>query len=122
MQGLSSGAPVAFNATGSGKGDSAWFARYDDVVQAALRAGEKLSFKLEKKNIAKDQSDFNFVDDKGAKLEILIERRTETLTWARINVGSFGSASIGRLMARQIIVEVAEADDFLRDWHPDEDD
>jgi len=53
MQGLSSGSPVAFNATGRGKGDSAWFARYDDVVQATLRAGEKLSFKLEKKTLAK---------------------------------------------------------------------
>ena len=122
MQGLSSGAPVAFNATGSGKGDSAWFARYDDVVQATLRAGEKLSFKLEKKNRGKDRSTFNFTDDKGTKLEILIVRRTETLTWARFNVGLFGSESIGRLMARQIIVEVAEAKDFLRDWHPTEDD
>jgi hypothetical protein len=122
MQGLSSGAPVAFNATGSGKGDSAWYAHYDDVVQAALRAGEKLSFQLKKKNTGKDRSDFNFVDDRGAKLEILIVRRTATLTWARFNVGLFGSTSIGRLMARQIIVEVAEADDFLRDWHPTEDD
>ncbi len=121
MQGLSSGAPVAFNATGRGKGDSAWFARYDDVVQATLRAGEKLSFKLEKKNIGKDQSDFKFVDAKGKKLEMLIERRTESLTWARFNVGLFGSRSIGRLMARQIIVEVADAKEFLRDWHPEED-
>ena len=122
MQGLSSGAPVAFNATGSGKGDSAWYAYYDDVVQATLRAGEKLSFQLEKKNTGNDRSDFNFVDGKGAKLKIVIERRTETLTWARFNVGLFGSESIGRLMARQIIVEVAEAKDFLRDWHPTEDD
>ena len=122
MQGLSSGAPVAFNATGSGKGDSAWFALYDDVVQATLRAGEKLSFQLEKKDIGKDRSDFNFVDDRGKKLKILIEHRTETLTRARFNVGLFGSASIGRLMARQIIVELAEANDFLRDWHPTEDD
>jgi hypothetical protein len=121
MQGLSSGSPVAFNATGRGKGDSAWFARYDDVVQATLRAGEKLSFKLEKKNTGKDQSDFKFVDAKGKKLEILIERRTETLTWARFSVGLLGSTSIGRLMARQIIVEVAEAKDFLRDWHPEKD-
>jgi hypothetical protein len=121
MQGLSSGSPVAFNATGRGKGDSAWFARYDDVVQATLRAGEKLSFKLEKKNIGKDQSDFKFVDAKGKKLEMLIERRTESLTWARFNVGLLGSTSIGRLMARQIIVEVAGAKDFLRDWHPEED-
>ena len=122
MQGLSSGAPVAFNATGSGKGDSAWYARYDDVVQATLRAGKKLSFQVKKKNIGKDRTDFNFVDVRGTKLKILIERRTETMTRARFNVGLFGSESIGRLMARQIIVEVAEAKDFLRDWHPTEDD
>ena len=54
-------------------------------------------------------------------MEILIERRTETVTWAQFNVGRFGgSVSIGRLMARQIIVEVAEAKYFLRDWHPEE--
>ena len=122
MQGLGTGVPVAFSGTGKGQGDSAWFARYDDVVQATLRAGEKLSFKLEKKMIGADQSDFNYFDEKGKKLEIVIERRTETLTWARFNVGLFGSTSIGRLMARQIVVEMAEADKFLRDWHPAEGD
>ena len=70
MQGLSSGSPVAFNATGRGQGDSAWFARYDDVVQATLRAGEKLSFKLEKKRIGKDKSEFKFADNNDKKLEI----------------------------------------------------
>lgn len=121
LQGLSSGAPVAFNSTGRGKGDSAWFARYDDVVQATLNAGKKLSFKLEKKKLGKDQSEFKFVDAKGKKIEMLIERRTETLTWARFNVGWSGSTSIGRLMARQIVFEMAEADKFLRNWHPEED-
>ncbi|MBW2251744.1 MAG: DUF3568 family protein [Deltaproteobacteria bacterium] len=120
MHGVSSGVPVAFNSTGIGEGDSAWFARYDDVVQATLDAGEKLSFKLEKKMIGIDQSDFYFIDEKGKKLKILIERRTETVTWARFDVGLFGSASIGRLMARQIVIEMAEADKFLRDWHPAE--
>ena len=122
MQGLSSGVPVAFDSTGRGKGDSAWFARYDDVVQATLDAGQKLSFKLEKKMIGMDQSALNYIDDKGSKLEILIERRTETVTWVGFNVGLFGSKSIGRLMARQIVIEMVEADKFLRDWHPAEGD
>lgn len=122
MQGLSTGVPVAFNGTGKGQGDSAWFARYDDVVHAALRAGEKLSFKLVEKAVEADQSDLRFVDEKGKRIDILIERRTATLTWARFNVGAFGSTSIGRLMARQIVVEMAEADKFLRDWHPAEED
>ena len=122
LQGLSSAAPVAFNSTGKGKGDSAWFAHYDDVVQATLDAGQKLSFKLEKKTTGMDQSVFNYTDEKGWKLEILIERRTETVTLARFNVGLYGSTSIGRLMARQIVIEMAEAGKFLRDWHPAEDD
>ncbi|CAB1074384.1 hypothetical protein D1AOALGA4SA_2203 [Olavius algarvensis Delta 1 endosymbiont] len=49
FQGVSSGAPVAFNSTGRGKGESTWLARYDDVVQATMRAGETLSLNLEKK-------------------------------------------------------------------------
>jgi hypothetical protein len=122
LQGMSSGVPVAFNSTGRGKGDSAWFARYDDVVQATLDAGQKLSFKLEKKTIGIDQSALNYIDEKGGKLGILIERRTETVTLARFNVGLYGSKSIGRLMARQIVIEMAEAGKFLRDWHPAEDD
>ena len=67
LQGLSSGAPAAFNSTGRGKGDSAWFARYDDVVQATLNAGQKLSFKLEKKKLGKEQSVIYFIDDEGKK-------------------------------------------------------
>ena len=122
LQGLSSGGPVAFNATGRGKGDSAWFARYDDVVQATLIAGQKLSFKLEKQELGKDQSTIHFMDDKGKKFEISIERRTETLTMARLNMGWTGSASIGRLMARQIVFEMVDNGKFLRDWHPAEDD
>jgi hypothetical protein len=117
---LGSGAPVAFNSTGRGKGDSAWLARYDDVVQATMRAGNALSLKLKKKQIGPSQSNFDFIDDKGNKLQILIERRTGTTTYARLNVGWFGSRSMGRLMARQIVYEMIEADAFLRNWHPQE--
>ncbi len=88
--------------------------------QVVSAAGQKLSLTLEKKIIGVDKSTFNYIDDRGSRLEILIERRTETVTWARFNVGLFGSTSMGRLMARQIVIEVAEADKFLRDWHPAE--
>ena len=75
-----------------------------------------------KKTIGKDQSALNYIDAKGLKLEILIERRTATVTRARFNVGLFGSTSICRLMARQIVIEMSAAGKFLRDWHPAEDD
>jgi hypothetical protein len=120
LRGLSSGAPVAFDSTGRGKGDSAWLARYDDVVQATLRAGKALSLKLEKKENGADKSLFDFVDEKGNELDIIIERRTATVTYIRFNVGLFGTTSTGRLMARQIVFETIEAGVFLRKWHPEE--
>jgi len=122
LPGLSGAAPVAFNSTGRGEGDSSWLARYDDVVHATLRAGQALSLKLEKKEIGKDQTVFKYIDEKGKKLGVLIERRTETVTYARFSVGLFGSRAIGHLMVRQIIFEMNEEGKFLRDWHPVETD
>lgn len=121
-QGLSIGVPAAFDSTGKGSGDSAWLARYNDVVQATLDAGHTLSLKLVTQTIEKDKSSLIYIDDTGSEIKILIERRTETVTAARFDVGFFGSTNIGRLMVRQIIFEMAEADKFLRDWHPEEGD
>jgi len=118
LQGLGSATPVAFNATGMGAGDSAWLAHYDDVVQATLRAGEVLSLNLEKKEIGEGQTVFRYMDGKGKKMYILIQRRTETMTYARFSVGLFGSKSMGQLMVRQIIFEVNAEGKFVRDWHP----
>ena len=118
LQGLGSATPVAFNATGMGEGDSAWLVRYDDVVQATLRAGEVLSLNLEKKEIGEDQTVFQYMDGKGKKMNILIERRTETMTYARFSVGLFGSKSMGQLMVRQIILEVKAEGKFIRHGHP----
>ena len=118
LQGLGSATPVAFNATGMGTGDSAWLARYDDVVQATLRAGEVLSLNLEKKEIGEGQTVFRYIDGMGKKMDILIERRTETMTYARFSVGVFGSKSMGQLMVRQIIFEVKAEGKFIRDGHP----
>ena len=120
MQGLSSSSPVAFSYLGRGKGDSFWLARYDDVVRATLRAGQVLSLKLEKKEIKKDQTFLHYIDGKGEELDVLLERRTDTMTYARFDVGWFGSKSMGRLMARQIVFEMTEAGVFLRKWHPAE--
>lgn len=120
MQGLGSTSPVAFNYIGSGKGESLWLARYEDVVQATQRAGQALSLKLREKKKEKDQTVFSYIDDKENQMEVLVERRTETMTYARFDVGLFGSKSMGRLMARQTIFEMSEAGAFLRNWHPDE--
>jgi len=118
MQGLGSASPVGFSYIGRGKGDSFWLARFDDVVQATGRAGRALSLKLKEEKIKKDQAVFYYMDDKGNQLNILIERRTETMTYALFDAGLFGSRSMGRLMAGQIVYEMRTADAFLRKWHP----
>ena len=76
LQGLGSAAPVAFSSTGSGGGDSAWLARYDDVVHATLHAAQVLALEGEKSEIGEDQAVFQFVDQKGMILDARIERRT----------------------------------------------
>ena len=81
-----------------------------------------LSLKLEKKEIGKNQTVFKYSDEKGKKLSVLIERRTETVTYARFSVGLFGSRAIGHLMVRQIVFEMEEEGKFLRDWHSAETD
>ena len=118
MQGVSNSVPTVFGATGSGKGDSAWYARYEDVLQASLLAGEKLAFELDQKVVEAENSYLSFVDETGERVSISIERRTENVTWVGFDVGTFGSTSLGRLMARQIIVEVEHAGKFVGDWDP----
>ena len=118
VQGLSSAGPVAFSSTSYGQGDSAWLARYDDVVQATLHAAQMLALEVEKKEIGEDHAFFRFIDGMGKKLDARIERRTETVTYARFSVGLFGSRTVGQLLVRQIIYELQTEDKFLRDFEP----
>ncbi len=120
IQALSGTSPVAFSFIGKGKDASFWLARYDDVIEATLRAGNALSLDVEEKKIQKDKALFHYTDGKGKKLDILIERRTETMTYVQFDVGLFGSISMGRLMVRQIIFEITKAGDFLQNWSPTE--
>jgi hypothetical protein len=119
VQGLSTTSPVAFSHAGRGKGDSYWLAPYDDVVRATERAGQALSLELEKKEIEKDYIIFHYIDGRQKQLDILIERSTGTMTYARFDAGLFGSKSMSRLMARQIVFEMTEVGAFLRSWDPE---
>ena len=111
-------APVAFNNSGGGKGESFWIAQYDDVIDAVLQAGEVLSLELKEKIIEKDQAFFRFHDDKAERIDLFIERRTDSMTSILFDVGRSGSVAFGRLMARQIIDELNESESFLEDWTP----
>jgi len=114
-----SGTPVAFNLLGGGKGESFWIARYDDVTAAALRAGEALSLEVKEKRIEKDRTFIRFSDAQDKKIDLVIDRRTDTMTSILFDVGWFGSVAFGRLLANQIIDELKDSKAFLEDWTPE---
>jgi hypothetical protein len=110
-----SNAPVAFNRSGGGQAESFWLANYDDVIEATLRAGETLALEVKERKIEKDQAFIRFYDAKKEKIDLSIERRSDTMTSIKFDVGWFGSVAFGRLMARQIISELNESESFLED-------
>ena len=112
-------APSSSNYLGRGKGESYFIARYDDVIKAALQAGEVLSLEMKEKKVEAQQASIQYDDGKANKIKLLIERRTDTMTSILFDVGWSGSIAFGRLMARQIISELDEAGAFLEDWMPE---
>ena len=59
---------------------------------------------------------FRFYDDKGERIDLFVERHTDSLTSIKFDVGWFGSVAFGRLFARQIIFELHKSESFLEDW------
>jgi hypothetical protein len=114
-----SGTPVAFSHLGGGKGESFWIARYDDVAAAAMRAGEVLSLEVKEKKIEKDRTFLRFSDAKNNIIDLVVDRRTDTMTSILFDVGWFGSVAFGRLLANQIIDELKDSNSFLEDWTPE---
>ena len=114
--------PVAMNLVEKGKAESYWVARYADVVDATIRAGQVLSLELLEKKVEADKTSFRYGYHKGEKAEILVGYRTATMTSVQIDYGVSGSIAFARLMGREIAVELAKAGAFLEDLSPDEDD
>jgi hypothetical protein len=108
--------PSSSNYLGRGRGESYFIARYDDVIKAALRAGELLALEIKEKKVEAQKTSLQYEDGKANKIKLLIERRTDTMTSILFDVGWFGSVAFGRLMARQIISELDQAGAFLEDW------
>jgi hypothetical protein len=113
--------PVALNLVEKGKVESYWVARYADVVDATIRAGQVLSLELLEKKVEADRTSIRYGYRQGKKAEIQIEVQTATMTSVQINYGVSGSIAFARLMGREIAVELAKAGAFLEDLSPDED-
>jgi hypothetical protein len=112
--------PVAMNLVEKGKVESYWVARYADVVDATLRAGQVLSLELLEKKVESNRTVFRYGYSRGEKAEILVEYRTATMTSVQIDFGMSGSIAFARLMGREIAVELAKAGAFLEELSPDE--
>jgi hypothetical protein len=74
-------------------------ARNEDVITAALSAGEALSLELKKRKIEEEHALLQYYYGKESRVDLRIERRTNTLTSILFDVGRSGSIAFGRLMA-----------------------
>lgn len=116
VAGAAGSTPVVGQYLVQGEADSFWIARYDDVVQATLRAGETLSLEVDHKEVGEDHAELHFSDDQDQEIVLIIERRTETVTRVHFDAGSQEFVGFARLLARQIIQELKDADAFLVNW------
>ena len=110
-----SGAPVVLDRSARER-DSYWVARYEDVVQAALRAGETLALELKTDDIQDDRARLLFSDEHKAEMAFYIERRTSSVTLLRYIGGSGELSSFADLFVQQLVEELRNADAFLVDW------
>jgi hypothetical protein len=83
-------------------------ARYEDVIEASRLAAEDLSLDLKEHKIEKNRASFRYVDDKEQKIDLLIERRTDTIIYIKVDVGIFGPKGLGLLTLNQILSALAE--------------
>jgi len=100
----------------TGRVKSFELARYEDVVEATRRAGEAISLELREEVTDTDQTTLYYIAGKNEKVEVLIERQTDTLTYIQIDVGFFGSKGLAFLMINQIIHEISMSGDYLQEW------
>lgn len=114
------GAPVIVDSLDVGTTDTFWIARFDDVVEAALRARAKLSLKLHDAKIEDDEAVLRFADRLDEPIILRIDRRTDTVTRVRFVAVSSDVRGLARLLGRQIIDELQKADAFLVDWAAEE--
>jgi hypothetical protein len=100
----------------SGKVKSFEVARYEDVVEATRRAGEAISLELQREAPEVDKTTLYYIAGEKEKVKVLIERRTDTLTYIQIDVGLFGSKGLALVMINQIIHEIASEGKYLQEW------
>jgi hypothetical protein len=90
--------------------------RFEDAVKGTLRAAEALSLEKTRKDIKDNRAELQYADEKNQTVDIVIERRSATITTIQVNAGSFGPRGLTRLVLLQIIEELDQAGAQLEDW------
>ncbi len=114
--GVSSASSGATSVSGSGtKVESYQIADYKTVISATLQAAKTLALNVKKETIDIDQASFRFSDNNDRSVDVTIEQRTETMTYIQVDSGWFGPAGMGRILMRQILVELGASGDSLEE-------
>ena len=79
---------------------------YEDAVKGTIRAAEALSLENKKKEIKESRAKLRYADEKDQVVDIIIERRTATITTIQADAGFFGPKGFSRLMLLQILKEL----------------
>ncbi len=116
VSGVSSASSGATSVSGSGtKVESYQIADYKTVISATLQAAKTLALNVKKETIDIDQASFRFSDNNDRSVDVTIEQRTETMTYIQVDSGWFGPAGMGRILMRQILVELGASGDSLEE-------
>jgi hypothetical protein len=79
---------------------------YEDAVKGTIRAAQALSLENKKKEIKESRAKLRYADEKDQVVDIIIERRSATITTIQANAGFFGPNGFSRLMLLQILKEL----------------
>ena len=90
--------------------------RFEDAVKSTLRAAEALSLEKTRADIKDNRAELQYTDEKDQTVDIVIERRSKTITTIQVNAGTFGPRGLTRLVLLQIIEELDQAGAHLEDW------
>ena len=88
---------------------------YEDAVKCAIRAAEALSLDNKKKDIKDIRTELRYTDEKDQAVDIIIERRSATITTIQVDAGFSGPQGLTRLVLLQIIEELDKAGATLDD-------
>jgi len=86
---------------------------FEDTIKAARAAAEILSLEVKQEQVDADRVSFQYADNGDRRVNIVIEQRTATLTYLKVTTGMFGDHGLGRILTRQILLEISDAGDLL---------